>query len=96
MERRRIELGGGLGLEVLEAGAPGARPLMLVHGFTGAKEDFADHLDALAASGWHVVAPDLRGHGKSQVVSSAYSLEEFLWDFTQLLTQLKVEEPFIL
>ena len=37
----------------------------MVHGFTGAKEDFADHADELAAEGWHVVAPDLRGHGLS-------------------------------
>ena len=55
---------GGIGLEVLEAG-DGGRPLLLVHGFTGAKEDFADSLDALAALGWHVVAPDHRGHGAS-------------------------------
>lgn len=46
----------------LEAGH-GGRPLLLLHGFTGAKEDFADHLDALGAKGWHAVAPDLPGHG---------------------------------
>ena len=86
MERRRIELGGGLGLEVLEAGAPGARPLMLVHGFTGAKEDFADHLDALAASGWHVVAPDLRGHGASDRPpgGESYGLRRFAADLVHL------------
>lgn len=55
---------GPVGLAVLEAGT-GGRPLLLVHGFTGAKEDFADHLDAFAADGFHVLAPDLRGHGAS-------------------------------
>ena len=52
------------GLATIEAGE-GGRPLLLVHGFTGAKEDFADHVDDLAAAGWHVVAPDLPGHGES-------------------------------
>lgn len=46
---------------VLEAGK-GGRPLLLAHGFTGAGLDFVDHLDALAADGWHVVAPTHRGH----------------------------------
>src|SRR5438132_11087021 len=63
MEVRRIEAG-AVGLEVAEAGA-GGRPLLAVHGFGGAKEDFADHIDRLGAAGWHVVAPDLRGHGNS-------------------------------
>jgi pimeloyl-ACP methyl ester carboxylesterase len=39
---------------------------MLVHGFTGAKEDFTDWLEPLAAAGWHAVAPDNRGHGASE------------------------------
>ena len=46
---------------VLSAGE-GGRPLLLAHGFTGAGLDFVDHLDALAADGWHVVAPTHRGH----------------------------------
>ena len=52
-------------LAVAEAGA-GGRPLLLVHGFTGAKEDFTDWLDPLAELGWHAVAPDQRGHGDEQ------------------------------
>ena len=63
MEVRRVGAG-AVGLEVAEAGA-GGRPLLVVHGFSGAKEDFADHLDRLGVAGWHVVAPDLRGHGNS-------------------------------
>ena len=55
---------GDVSLEIAEAGA-GGRPLLMVHGFTGAKEDFADFFDRLAERGWHVVAPDLRGHGAS-------------------------------
>jgi len=59
----RVDLG-DVRLAIAEAGT-GGRPLMLVHGFTGAKEDFSDFLEPLAERGWHAVAPDLRGHGAS-------------------------------
>ncbi|MFN8019463.1 MAG: alpha/beta hydrolase [Acidimicrobiales bacterium] len=76
---------GEVDLEVLEAGA-GGRPLLLVHGFTGAKEDFGDWIDAFAAEGWWVVAPDLRGHGGSDqpVGEDAYSFRTFADDLLAL------------
>lgn len=55
---------GGLTVEYLQAGL-GQRPILLCHGFTGAKEDFAAEIDGLAERGWHAVAPDLPGHGRS-------------------------------
>jgi 2-succinyl-6-hydroxy-2,4-cyclohexadiene-1-carboxylate synthase len=64
MRTRRVSLSTGIEAEVLEAGE-GGRPFLLVHGFTGAKEDFVDWIDLLAALGWHAVAPDNRGHGVS-------------------------------
>jgi pimeloyl-ACP methyl ester carboxylesterase len=60
----------------VEAGV-GGRPLLLVHGFTAAKEDFADHLEPLAAAGWHAVALDLPGHGASQLEDFAYGFDTF-------------------
>ncbi len=69
---------------VAEAGV--GEPLLLLHGFTGAKEDFADFLDVFADRGWHVVAPDLRGHGGSEapVEEEEYSLEEMAADVLAL------------
>jgi pimeloyl-ACP methyl ester carboxylesterase len=89
MRDRLVDLG-DVEVATLEAGSPGDRPLLLVHGFTGAKEDFADHLDRLAAGGRHVVAPDLRGHGSSgkPVGEDAYSLELFAADQLSLADAL--------
>jgi pimeloyl-ACP methyl ester carboxylesterase len=83
---------GGVRLSVAEAGA-GGRPLMLVHGFTGAKEDFSDFLDDLAAAGWHAVAPDLRGHGDSDKPAdeAAYDFELFAADLVALADALSWE-----
>ena len=72
-------------LDVLEAGT-GGRPLLLVHGFTGAKEDLAEWLDPLAERGWHAVAPDLRGHGTSghPPGRESYGFEPFVDDLLGL------------
>jgi pimeloyl-ACP methyl ester carboxylesterase len=77
-------------LRVAEAGPVDGRPLLLVHGFGGAKEDFTDHLDALGALGWRVVAPDLRGHGESEWPKGedAYSFATFADDLADLASSL--------
>ena len=58
-----------------------APTLVLVHGFGGAKEDFADHVEALARH-HRVVTFDLRGHGQSDAPDepSAYSLDRLAAD----------------
>jgi len=86
---REVEIQGADGAAVLslaEAG-DGGRPLVLVHGFTGAKEDFTDWLDPLAELGWHAIAPDQRGHGASPKPAdeAAYSVEGFAHDLLGLL-----------
>jgi pimeloyl-ACP methyl ester carboxylesterase len=88
MAERVIEVG-EVQLSIAEAGA-GQRPLLLVHGFTGAKEDFTPWLDGLADSGWHAVAPDLRGHGASSkpAAESAYSFQLMAEDMLGLADAL--------
>jgi len=80
---------GSIELATLEAGQ-GGRPLLLSHGFTGAKEDFADCIDALADGGWWVVAPDLRGHGFSSQPDEegAYSIAIYADDLLGLVDGL--------
>lgn len=80
---------GDITLTIAETGA-GGRPLLLVHGFAGAKEDFADWWDQLADRGWHVVAPDLRGHGASDHPPNAsdYNLDILEADLIALVDDL--------
>jgi 3-oxoadipate enol-lactonase len=80
---------GDVQLSVAEAGA-GQRPLLLVHGFTGAKEDFTPWLEPLAEVGWHAVAPDLRGHGASSqpAAESDYSFQLMAADLLGLADAL--------
>src|SRR5579864_1139716 len=96
MQERTLDAG-GLSIAISEAGA-GGRPLLLVHGFTGAKEDFGEVLDRLAGAGWHAVAPDLRGHGGTSQPTSedAYDFELFADDLWALVDALGWERLVLL
>ena len=80
MRTRTVDIG-GLRLDVAEDGE-GGRPVLLLHGFTADKGEVADVLGPLAARGWHAVAPDLRGHGRSDhpAAADAYSFESMAAD----------------
>jgi pimeloyl-ACP methyl ester carboxylesterase len=88
MQTRRIPVN-DVELVVAEDGI-GGRPLLLAHGFTGAKEDFTDYLALLAVLGWHVVAPDQRGHGDSAKPEgrASYSLDIYADDLLALADAL--------
>jgi pimeloyl-ACP methyl ester carboxylesterase len=88
MRTRRVDLGHVI-LEIDEAG-DGGRPLLLLHGFTANRREVADVLSPLAARGWHAVAPDLRGHGRSDHPTDAasYSFEILADDVLALADHL--------
>lgn len=88
MGTRRVDLG-DVGLEFAEAGE-GGRPVLLVHGFTADKSEVAGLLAPLADRGWHAVAADLRGHGRSDqpVEPQAYSFEILADDLVALAGSL--------
>ena len=86
-------VGADIRTEYLQAGI-GGRPLLLVHGFTGAKEDFTEVMDDLADRGWWAIAPDLRGHGRSDHPPHPdhYSLVDFADDLLDLLDEIGITE----
>src|ERR1700733_1296067 len=79
----RITTSDGVGLAVEVAGSgPG---LLLVHGFGGAKEDFADHVPVLARD-HTVVIFDHRGHGSSDKPTdrAMYSIDRLATDILEV------------
>ncbi|HET7721496.1 MAG TPA: alpha/beta hydrolase [Acidimicrobiales bacterium] len=88
MRARRVEVG-DVALHVVDAGE-GGRPVMLVHGFTANSDEVAGVIEPLAELGWHAVAPDLRGHGRSDrpTDAGAYSLELMAADVLALADRL--------
>jgi pimeloyl-ACP methyl ester carboxylesterase len=55
----------GLDLHVLEAGDPAAPCLLLLHGFPELAYSWRHQIKPLAEAGYHVLAPDQRGYGRS-------------------------------
>jgi len=60
-----IEFAGGLAYR--QAGDPGGRPALLVHGYPESSYMWRDALPALADAGWWALAPDLPGYGDSEL-----------------------------
>jgi pimeloyl-ACP methyl ester carboxylesterase len=67
---------------------PGDGPLMvLLHGVT-ARWQYYLHVMPSFAQRWHVVAADLRGHGRSSRVGGGYGLMEYASDVIALIRHL--------
>lgn len=77
-----------LRLHYVDWGNEGAPPLLLVHGH----RDHCRNWDWVARAlrdRFHVVAPDLRGHGDSAwMVGGNYSVVHYVYDIAQLIHQL--------
>ena len=86
----QIEVG-KLEIEYEEWGE-GDRSFVLVHGFTGSRDDWREQLPALAPLG-RTLALDLRGHGGSTNpgVAEAYSLDILADDLVRFLDALAIE-----
>jgi pimeloyl-ACP methyl ester carboxylesterase len=83
----RIYFSQRLRLHYVDWGNPEAPPLLLVHG----GRDHCRNWDWVAAAlqdEYHVIAPDLRGHGDSQWSDSGhYTAANYIYDLAQLIHQ---------
>ncbi len=86
----------GLRLHYADWGNPDAPLLLLVHG----GRDHCRSWDAMARAlrpHFHVVAPDLRGHGDSDWArGGSYSLTEYVYDLSRLLRAVTAERVTII
>ena len=62
---RMVEGINGLTMHVLEAGTPGQAAVLLLHGFPELAYSWRKVMPALAQAGFHVIAPDQRGYGRT-------------------------------
>ena len=79
-----------LRLHYVDWGNPEAPPLLLVHG----GRDHCRNWDWVAQAlrrDWHIICPDLRGHGDSNWSPDGnYSMSAFIYDLDQLVHQQKL------
>ncbi|MGI8942807.1 MAG: alpha/beta fold hydrolase [Qipengyuania sp.] len=72
---------------------PGRPPVICLHGLTRNGRDFEDLADDLSDQGWRVLAPDVRGRGKSEYAadSATYAVPTYVADLMALLEQEGIE-----
>ncbi len=90
---RFVEVRDGLRLRILEAGPPGGRPVVLVHGWGASAYSYRDTIPALAGAGYRAIAVDLPGHGLSDKPESLawYSRDGMVATVGALLDTLDVD-----
>jgi pimeloyl-ACP methyl ester carboxylesterase len=96
MSSRRIDVG-EVRLAVTEAGDPSGEPVVLLHGFPESSHSWRHQLPALAAAGYHAVAPDLRGYGDSDrpAAVDAYAAPRLVGDVAGLIGALGHESAHV-
>jgi pimeloyl-ACP methyl ester carboxylesterase len=75
LSARFVEGVNGLRVHMLEAGTPGRPMVLLLHGFPEIAYSWRKVMPVLAAAGYHVVAPDLRGYGRTTGWSAEYDTD---------------------
>ena len=94
IRHRQIQVG-DLSMHVAEAGDG---PLVLLcHGFPECWYSWRHQLTALAAAGYHAVAPDMRGYGRTDAPEpvDAYTVLHLVGDMTGLLGALGEQQAVI-
>jgi pimeloyl-ACP methyl ester carboxylesterase len=90
----RVEVG-GTGTEYQVTGS--GRPVILLHGFPDSGQLWRHQVPALAAAGFQVIVPDLRGYGRSDKprAVSAYRLSVVAGDITAILADLGLHRAHV-
>ncbi|MGP4009656.1 alpha/beta fold hydrolase [Streptomyces sp. 4N124] len=85
----------GIGMHLAEAGEGPA--VVLLHGFPELAYSWRHQLTALAAAGYRAIAPDIRGHGRTDVPAEveAYGMRTMMADITGLMDALEVAEAVV-
>lgn len=94
MSARRVDVG-EVRLAITEAGE--GEPVILLHGFPELSYSWRHQIEALAAAGFHAVAPDLRGYGQSDrpVAVEEYAAPKLLGDIVGLIRALGHESAHV-
>lgn len=97
MREGRASLTGGVTLHYVEAGPMDGPLCVLLHGFPEFWFSWRRQIPALAAAGFRVVAPDMRGYNTSDKPSrvSDYSVDKLARDIYELVGERGAESAYL-
>lgn len=72
-------------------------PVILVHGFPELAYSWRHQIPALARAGYRVIAPDMRGYGRTDKPAGvpAYTVQKLIGDLTGLMDALSIERALM-
>src|SRR5215469_9977593 len=68
----------------------GGEPVLLLHGFSGTSQDWKPSLEQWGA-GFQIILPDLRGHGRSSILTKPFRPDDAAADMFALLNDLGID-----
>jgi pimeloyl-ACP methyl ester carboxylesterase len=77
-----------LRMHLLEAGDPAAPAVLLLHGFPELAYSWRKVIPPLAGAGYHVIAPDLRGYGRTTGWDANYDGDPAPWRMLTLVRDM--------
>lgn len=98
MPSRRVRTGDGVALHVVEEGPAAGPVVVLLHGFPELGWSWRHQIPAIAAAGFRVVVPDLRGFGRSDAPQDveAYAIDVLAADVLALLDDVGVRQGILI
>ena len=92
---QRMVESNGIRLNIAEQG--NGPPVLLCHGFPESWYSWRHQIGALAAAGFHAVAPDMRGYGKSDAPEAIdqYTIFHLVGDMVGVLDALELPDAII-
>jgi pimeloyl-ACP methyl ester carboxylesterase len=96
--RHRVVEANGIRIHLAERGEPGRPLVLLCHGFPESWYSWRHQLRALAAAGYHAVAPDMRGYGQSDAPAEVdrYTMLHLVGDMVGLLDAIGAATAIII
>lgn len=91
VEHRYVTTPAGVTIHIAEAGPADGDPVMLVHGFPQHWWEWREIMGPLAADGYRVLCPDLRGAGWSDAPGGHYLKADMADDLAAVLDALGIE-----
>src|ERR1700733_13440639 len=92
VEHRYVELGDGVTIHIADAGPADGPAVMLVHGFPENWWEWHELIGPLAADGYRVLCPALRGGGGSSAPRSLSTKAEMADALAAVLDKLGVSQ----
>ena len=84
----------GSDIHFITAGKKGDNPVVLIHGLGADHTMWSPQIETLPKEGLFLIAPDIRGHGKSSKVN-AFKLSDCARDISELLNHLELSSAVI-